>query len=944
VGIFYVGFAEKHPSIRILFYIFAGKIACTVTVICKNDILLDVFSMMHLKRLIIFIAAVNSFFCAASGNIPDSLENALKRVTSDTAKVMVYNNFARKLVSGQGHDYSRALLYARQGLTLAGQVQFPRGEAELHRTMGIACFYMNSYDQAIEHYLKASDLCEKMQDNNGLAQNYYNISLVYRKQSQIYYSLDNLLKALSIWKQSGNTDGALTVYKDIIQLYQNVDEYRVAADYTMQALALAQETGNRQEEASLYDMLARINTSMGNVWAVEEYYDHSLKLYEELGDQLQIARITQNIAANLYPNNTEKALELLEKSAAIYEKTSPANSSLYTVYNNIANLHQAEGRDDSTGYYKEKALSKAILSGNPQTMAYAYYTTGRFYMNKGALDRAEKDFRKSYSIAVKNRLANMQSDALSGLSSVNYRQADYRTAMAYLRKYQAIKDSLTVEENKRNILQLTMQYEFEKAGKEKNEAIKTQLAQQQQTIRQQQAIVVITSLALIFTALLLVFIFRSNKLNRQANTKLENQRRKILRINSDLQESHHELYKYKTSLEEMVKEQTARLQQSELQLRTLSDNLPGGCIYRKHVYHGGRELVSYISSTAEEWLGLSAETIISDIGRLYRQIVPEDLEQKRMLEKECTRTMSSYSCEYRLTKGDREVWLLENTMPHADKNQDIVWDGIIVDITDRKKFEKELIKAKERAEESDMLKSSFLANMSTEILTPMNGIVEFLGVIEREDLSTEKRRACTRIIRSNVQQLLKLIEDVIDISKIDSSQLSLHRIRFDPDTLLDELEIFFQDFILKRDKKLELILDRSQSVSPGAVESDPVRVRQILSNLIGNAIKFTDKGYIRFGYRLTDDCSSLYFFVEDTGIGIPEAKQKYIFERFRQACDEKTRATYGGTGLGLAISKSLVEMMGGQIGVRSEAGGGSTFYFTLPFSPAGKAPVKNFEF
>lgn len=902
-------------------------------VISKNDLLLDVFLMMYLKRIIIFAVVFNGLFRIVSGNIPDSLENALKRVTSDTAKVMVYNNFARKLMSGQSPDYSRALLYAQQGLTLAAQAQFPEGEVELHRTMGIAGFYMNNYDQAIEHYQQALNLCEKMHDNTGLAQNYYNISLVYREQSKIYYSLDNLLKALSLWKQSGNTDGALSVYKDIISLYQSVEDYQVAIDYAMQALELAQNTGNRQEEASLYDMLARINYSTGNVWAVEEYYDQSLQIYTALDDQLQIARITQNMAANLYSNNSEKAMELLRKSAAIYEKTSPASNSLYTVYNNIAQLYQAEGRDDSAMYYREKALSKSILSGSPQAMANAYCNAGMFYLDKGDMGRAEKDFKKSYDIALQSGLANIQSNALSGLSSVNYRQADYKTAMMYLHKYQNIKDSLTKEEDKKNILRLTMQYEFEKAEKEKNEAIKAQLTQQQQAIRQHQNMVTITSLALIFITVLLAFIFRSHKLNKQANTKLESQHREIGRINNELQEAHHELYRYKDTLEEMVKEQTVKLHQSEIQLRTLSDNLPGGCIYRKHVYPDGKEVVSYISSTAKEWLGLSAETIMADSSRFYRQIIPEDLERKRKIEKESTHAMASYSCEYRLMKGDREVWLLENTMPHADKNQSIVWDGIIVDITARKKFEKELIKAKERAEESDMLRSSFLANMSHEIRTPMNGIVGFLSFIEREDLSTEKRQAYTRIIRSNVQQLLQLIEDIIDISKIDAHQLPLHSIRFNLNTLLDELEIFFQDFIVEKDKKLELFLDRSRFVSPGIIESDPVRVRQVVSNLIGNAVKFTDKGYIRFGYELTDDSSHLYFFVEDTGIGVPEAKQEYIFERFRQACDEKTRAEYGGTGLGLAISKNLVEMMGGQIGVNSKAGTGSTFYFTLPFVP-----------
>jgi signal transduction histidine kinase len=209
-----------------------------------------------------------------------------------------------------------------------------------------------------------------------------------------------------------------------------------------------------------------------------------------------------------------------------------------------------------------------------------------------------------------------------------------------------------------------------------------------------------------------------------------------------------------------------------------------------------------------------------------------------------------------------------------------------------------------------------------------------LSFIGREDLSTEKRLTYTRIIRSNIQQLLQLIGDIIDISKIDSHQLSLHTIAFDLNNLLIELEIFFQDFILKKDKKMELILDREGFVTPCEVESDPVRLRQMLTNLVGNAVKFTEMGYIRFGYRLAAKRTKLLFFVEDTGIGIQPTKQRAIFNRYEQEQGEETRIVYGGTGLGLAISKNIIEMMGGQIGVRSKVGEGSTFYFTLPVSQA----------
>jgi len=885
-----------------------------------------------MRRFVIFSITINLLLRTVSGNTFDDFEYLLKQAKTDTAKVMVYNRFARELMNEQNRNYLEAQQYAEQGLSLAELIHFDKGRAELYRTMGIACYYLNEYEHALVCYQEAAEITEKLNDLTGMAQNYYNISLIYSTQSKIYYSLDYALKALSLWEQTDNVAEMFETYGIIVQLYKNVSEYLLAADYAILSLQLAQKTGNRREEALQYESLAGINIAMGNTLAVEDYYNQSLEIFEELNDQLQVAHITHSMAANLYLDNDPKtAFTLLRKSANIYEKLAPDSRLLFFVYNNIANLFLNENQNDSAVYYKEKALNIAILSGNYQTMSNAYNITGAFYMDRGNISRAEKDFLKAYDIALKSGLVNMQTNALSGLSDIYRKKGDYKTAVTYLQKYQALKDSLNDENNRKSIQQLTMQHDFEKAETEKAETLRLQLSHQQQDIRQQRIFVLIASIIMVFASVFLVFIVRSNKRNKRVNVKLEQQHVEILRINDELKESHEELSAYRDHLEEMVREQTAKLRQSEIQLRTLSDNLPGGCIYRKHVFHDGKEIISYISSTAEEWLGMNAEIIMGNIDQFYRQILPEDLEKKRIFEQESMDTMSSYSCEYRLMKGDKEVWLLENAMPHADRNQSIVWDGIIIDITERKKFEKELIESKEHAEESDMLKSAFLANMSHEIRTPMNGIVGFLNFIEREDLSAEKRQAYTSIIRNNVQQLLQLIGDIIDISKMDSRQLALHFVKFDLNNLLNELDIFFSDFILKRDKKLELVLDRSSFISPSIIESDPIRVRQILSNLIGNAVKFTEKGYIRFGYKLTEHNSKLYFFVEDTGIGIPESKLGYVFERFRQVHDEQTQSKYGGTGLGLAISKNLVEMMGGQIGVKSDVGMGTSFYFTLPY-------------
>ena len=886
--------------------------------------------MMFSKRLS-YIVVFNALFFSVLGNTPDSLENRLQFATTDTAKVMIYNRFARSLMTGQNRDYNKALKYAQQGLKLAVQAEFEKGYAELRRTIGGVYFYLDDYDQAIEHYEGAISVCEKIQDYDGMARNYYNIAMIYRIQSKYYHSLNLSQKAILIWKKSGNTEQIITAHRSIVTLLQSVNEMQLAASHAEEAVNLAIETGNRLQEASFYDILANINKSIGNFELMEEYYKKSLQIYKELDEQLQLARVTHNYALTLYSDNPETSINLLKQSADIYEKKAPNDGSLFEIYNNIAEKFRAQNLNDSLKYYKEKALSKAILSNNAQRMADAYIATGKFYMNNDNIKRAETDFQKAYDIALKKGLISRQSDALSGLSLINYRNGKYKNAVEFMRKQKVINDSLNKEDIKNNIQQMTSHYEFEKEMSEQGTILKVQLERQEQAIKYQQTIVVIISFALIFMAILLVFTIRSNSQRKRANIELEQQRRDILHINNELNLSHQELSKYKDSLETMVKEQMDKIEQSEIQLHSISDNLPGGFIYQKHIDKNGKETIKYISSTVDEWLGISAEDIMSDIGLFHQHIVPEDREMRQRLETESIRSMSSYSCEFRMMKGDEVVWVLGNAMPRTDKDDSIVLDGVFVDITDHKKFEKELIKAKEHAEESDRLKSAFLANMSHEIRTPMNGIVGFINFLERDDLAPAKRNAYINIIRNNVQQLLKLIEDIIDISKIDSHLLSLHPVRFDLNSMMDELEIFFMDFILQRDKKLAIELDRNGFISPCIVEFDPVRLRQILSNIISNAVKFTEKGYIRFGYNLNEQCDKLYFFVEDTGIGIHKSKQKEIFERFKQAYDENTYTLIRGTGLGLSISKNLTELLGGQIGVESEEGIGSTFYFTLPY-------------
>ena len=251
----------------------------------------------------------------------------------------------------------------------------------------------------------------------------------------------------------------------------------------------------------------------------------------------------------------------------------------------------------------------------------------------------------------------------------------------------------------------------------------------------------------------------------------------------------------------------------------------------------------------------------------------------------------------------------------------------------------ELQKAKEKAEESDRLKSAFLANMSHEIRTPMNAICGFTDLLLDNTLNDEKKQKYVQIVHTNSLQLLGIINDIIDISKIEAGQITVTESKFSLNSLLVELENIFSP--ATKNKGLELNCKKGLNDVESIIISDDLKLKQIFNNLIFNAIKFTRSGSIEFGYIL--DNETIEFYVKDTGIGIPKDKFNLAFERFRQVESSAYGSKMGGTGLGLSISKAYTEILGGKMWLTSEVNVGSTFYFTIPYKPVKlrNKPVEN---
>lgn len=341
---------------------------------------------------------------------------------------------------------------------------------------------------------------------------------------------------------------------------------------------------------------------------------------------------------------------------------------------------------------------------------------------------------------------------------------------------------------------------------------------------------------------------------------------------------------------------------------------------------GTDKLCNYFNQV---WLDFTGRKIEQELGDGWAEGVhPDDLPQCVGVYTSSFNKQEKFSMEYRIKRFDGQYrWLIDEGCPRYDSNGEFIgYIGHCLDNTDRKLAEMELIRAKEKAEESDHLKTAFLHNISHEIRTPMNSIVGFSEFLNDPDLLPEKRQEYTEIIMKSCNQLLSIITDIVSIATIEAGQEKILEKEMDLNETLSQL---YKQFLLKvKNQNLSLVLSPFKPENEEIILTDQTKLVQILSNLIDNAIKFTRRGYVNFGYTIVGN--EIEFFVEDTGIGIPDEMHEEIFKRFRQVETNTTRQ-FGGSGLGLTISKAYTELLGGRMWLNSELGKGTTIYFTVPY-------------
>ncbi len=380
------------------------------------------------------------------------------------------------------------------------------------------------------------------------------------------------------------------------------------------------------------------------------------------------------------------------------------------------------------------------------------------------------------------------------------------------------------------------------------------------------------------------------------------------------------------------------LRESEEKFRLIAENTSDGI-----AISGADGQLKYVSPAYLKQFGyLETDELRPTQESLALNIHPDDRDALSVnLMQAIDQRASGLVYSYRVKHSEGHYFWREDNAKFQYNNAGVYIGSYIVcrDISDRKATEEELIKAKEKAEQSDRLKSAFLANMSHEIRTPMNGILGFANLLKEPDLTGKEQQEYIRIIEKSGKRMLNIIHDIVDISKIEAGLMDVEIKELNINEQIEYIYTFFKPEA--EAKGLQLSFKNALSSKEAIIKTDREKFYAIFTNIVNNAIKYTVEGSIEFGYILKtvtplaerSQSTELEFFVKDTGMGIRQEQMEMIFERFRQG-DDLTNRFNEGTGLGLSISKAYVEMLGGKIRVESEEGKGSTFYFTMPYHVA----------
>ena len=791
----------------------------------------------------------------------------------------------------------QAVEFAAEALTISERLQDMKMIAQAQMMLAVTNFNIHNFTKTIEY----GKLCESFFENSDDVESQ---ARLYNLLSSANFTIGNIEISDMYSDKSIELAEKHQIMHVLFRQYYNrgvIASYRGdfsrSMDFAFKALEIATKINQLYYMAHCYDLMGSLAKKMSEYRQALNYYELSRIIYLEEGD---ITSLGENYI------NTADIYELLEKPDSVrlfYDKAlyhfseTELADGLAIIYTRFAGYYLQQEKLDSAQIFIGKGLKAALISESTKDLYDSYRVAGDISFHREHYQKAMEYYNKALLLALRNNNKELESTMKMNISRNFAAIGRFDSAFHYLAQSSLIRDSLfqqgEFQARSYSFAELNVkeQYDKDRSG----ERVQRQLWS---------VIVILCVVVITILCLFIRFIFVRQK--------------KITSIND-------ELNIYKSKLEHTLYDRTRELILSEQQILNLSANLPKGAIFRFSFENEREGKTLYVSSGWEELTGQSIVEAEDSVFFFHSRIHPDDSRELHIALASAIENHTMLDVVFRFYKNNAELrWFHVRAMAIAGNDWLTYLDGYLVDETDQKHFEQELVAAKDKAEESDKLKSAFLANMSHEIRTPMNVIIGFSDLLSNAKLSPKRQSDYLELVQENCQRLLSLIDDIVDISKIEADQLNLRMETFQLSKVMIAIRDYFEPTIDVEYPHVELWIDEGLLNSSLTVYSDIYRLKQIFVNLIDNALKFTEKGFVRCG-QLLDRTDALHFYVMDTGAGIAHENIETIFQSFR-----KLDQYSGGTGLGLSIIKRVLLQMGGSIWVESEPNVGSTFHFTLP--------------
>ncbi|MFC2152263.1 tetratricopeptide repeat protein [Bacteroidota bacterium] len=683
----------------------------------------------------------------------------------------------------------------------------------------------------------------------------------------------------------------IPIYKTIIEISfpDHLEEVLINAKELLQ---LAELLNNAEAQAFAVFYIAEYYFESDDFKQANEYYLQSSLIYETLSNKSQIIEISHKLGlVNQYLNNYDESLSFYQKSIEIAEsigskeKAARSYQCIGTLYNDLQKYSLAH-------YYYEKALEIYNQTNNVERKAAILQNIGVLHYNWGDFIQSIDFYKKSLNIYEELNDKQNIAISLSNIGVVYEESKNYNMALDYYLRALIIFEDIGFKP--------TLVYIFYNLG-----SIYRNIGNYSKSIeyfnkglKLSKEISMIDYISYNYEALSGVY----DEMGNYHEALIFYKEFAVIKDSLFNEEKHRQIGELEAQFQTTQNEK-------EIEFLKLDQELQESKLRKKE----NQNLILIISSLLT--------VIIAFMLFLFARA------QKRLTSKLQTEIEEHEKTEEQLNiiKEELEIRVKERTAEIEESNK-----KLIDEITGHKETMKNLEIAKNKAEEADRLKSNFLANISHEIRTPMNAITGFSQMLMLKKLSIRKRNEYINLVQDGCNNLTNLIDDIVDFATIESGQAKIEKREFNPHPILEYLSDHYTSELVKRDKDDVFLSYANENKEIDiTINTDPSRLKQILSILIDNAIKFTEKGYVEFGFIHTKQ-NEIQFFVRDTGVGIDEKHFEIIFERFRQV-DETTTKQHGGTGIGLSVAKNLVGLIDGKITLESTPGRGTTFFVNLPY-------------